>query len=198
MRIKLCPVRSDAHLTAVKQGDTLTINGTMLDFARLENGSTLPGAAVGSESVYGPVERIDGELIITLVMPHAADAPEPARFPADLANVPDGQVRLPTGLDPAPGVTTTGIIDWSQVVTAEMKADVAAADLLAQVHAETARRRATADAAIAPLQDAVDLDEATDDEAALLKEWKRYRVALNRLPDQAGYPNEIDWPAPPA
>lgn len=51
---------------------------------------------------------------------------------------------------------------------------------------------------MAPLQDAVDLDEATEAEAAALKEWKRYRVALNRLPDQAGYPAEIDWPTPPA
>ncbi|WP_175649493.1 tail fiber assembly protein [Pseudomonas sp. Marseille-P9899] len=71
-------------------------------------------------------------------------------------------------------------------------------DPLAEALAETARRRALADAAIAPLQDAVDIDEATDAETALLKEWKRYRVALNRLPDQPGYPNEIDWPAPPA
>lgn len=69
---------------------------------------------------------------------------------------------------------------------------------LAQVQAETARRRAIADAAIAPLQDAVDLDEAAAAELALLKEWKRYRVALNRLPEQPGYPTEIDWPAPPA
>ncbi|WP_250538168.1 MULTISPECIES: tail fiber assembly protein [unclassified Caballeronia] len=35
--------------------------------------------------------------------------------------------------------------------------------------------------AIAPLQDAVDLDEATDAEAALLKQWKQYRVAVNRV-----------------
>jgi len=69
---------------------------------------------------------------------------------------------------------------------------------LAQAQAEAARRRAIADAAIVPLQDAVDLDEATEAEVALLKEWKRYRVALNRLPDQANYPTEIDWPAPPA
>ncbi|HCV38575.1 MAG TPA: phage tail protein [Pseudomonas sp.] len=58
--------------------------------------------------------------------------------------------------------------------------------------------RAIADAAIAPLQDAVDLEEATEAEIALLKEWKRFRVALNRLPEQAGYPATIDWPSPPA
>ena len=46
--------------------------------------------------------------------------------------------------------------------------------------------------------DAVDLDDATEAEATALKAWKKYRVALNRLPEQAGYPTDIDWPAPPA
>lgn len=35
--------------------------------------------------------------------------------------------------------------------------------------------------AIAPLQDAVDLGEETTEEVALLKAWKQYRVALNRV-----------------
>ncbi|WP_054883238.1 tail fiber assembly protein [Pseudomonas sp. NBRC 111130] len=71
------------------------------------------------------------------------------------------------------------------------------ADPLQQAQEEVARLRAIADAAIAPLQDAVDLEEATEAEIALLKEWKRFRVALNRLPEQAGYPATIDWPSPP-
>jgi hypothetical protein len=33
---------------------------------------------------------------------------------------------------------------------------------------------------IAPLQDAVDLDQATSDKIAMLKAWKKYRVAVNR------------------
>ncbi|MFI8555859.1 tail fiber assembly protein [Pseudomonas putida] len=63
---------------------------------------------------------------------------------------------------------------------------------------EISRLRSVADYIIAPLQDAVDIDDATDDEKALLALWKKYRVALNRLPDQDGYPTSIDWPAPPA
>lgn len=89
-------------------------------------------------------------------------------------------------------------IDWSKMVTAEMKAAQAAAERLAQAQAEASRLRKVADDAIAPLQDAVDLDEATEAEAMRLKDWKRYRVALNRLPDQPGYPAAIDWPAQPA
>lgn len=51
---------------------------------------------------------------------------------------------------------------------------------------------------INPLQDAVDLDDATDADTALLKKWKQYRVAVNRIPDQDGFPNKIDWPLQPA
>ncbi|MBC3421771.1 tail fiber assembly protein [Pseudomonas sp. RW3S2] len=89
-------------------------------------------------------------------------------------------------------------IDWTQMITVEMKAAQAAAEVLAHAQVEALRLRKLADDAIAPLQDAVDLEEATEVEASLLKEWKRFRVALNRLPDQPGYPQTIDWPAPPA
>lgn len=88
-------------------------------------------------------------------------------------------------------------IDWTQLITKAMKDQAAAAQHLAAVVADTAARRADADKAIAPLQDAVDLDEATGAEVARLKAWKKYRVALNRLPDQAGYPTTIDWPVVP-
>lgn len=89
-------------------------------------------------------------------------------------------------------------IDWTQLVTQAMKTEAAAAQALAEVVAESSSRRATADAAIAPLQDAVDIGEATDDEGGLLTAWKKYRVLLNRVPAQAGYPTTIDWPIAPA
>lgn len=47
---------------------------------------------------------------------------------------------------------------------------------------------------IAPLQDASDLEEATTAEIALLKKWKQYRVALNRLDLTA---QSLEWPAVP-
>ncbi|MFU2330338.1 tail fiber assembly protein [Pseudomonas sp. NFX98] len=89
-------------------------------------------------------------------------------------------------------------IDWSQLVTREMKEQAKAVQALAAVVAENAKRRAIADAAITPLQDAVDIDDATVAEVALLKAWKKYRVALSRLPEQPGYPTTIEWPAVPA
>ncbi|MBA8735353.1 tail fiber assembly protein [Chromobacterium violaceum] len=63
---------------------------------------------------------------------------------------------------------------------------------------ELAARRARADSAIVPLQDAADLGIATPAETALLTAWRRYRVLLSRLPQQAGFPTQIDWPPPPA
>lgn len=199
MIIKLSPVRSDAELTVTKAGDVLTINGVMLDFSRLEDGSTLPGEAIGTEWIIQAVERINGKLNFLLALPHAADAPDFARFPLDIHSPADGPVQLPgvdLAADQQPAVN--GIIDWSQVVTREMKAQIAAEQHLAQIVTETSTLRAVADSAIDPLQDAVDLEEATEAEAAKLKAWKKYRIALIRVPDQPGYPDTIDWPAPPA
>lgn len=45
-----------------------------------------------------------------------------------------------------------------------------------------------------PLQDAVDLDDATEADIALLKKWKQYRVAVNRA--DLTFTNVI-WPALP-
>lgn len=199
MRIKLSPVRSDQELTVFKQGESLTINGLTLDFSPLPAGGTLPAEATGCEWLAGPVERVDGQLIVALTMPHGADAPEEARFPADIVGPVNGKVPLPIpdALHPSPSQGYAQI-EWDQVVTAEAKAEAYAAQVLATAMADIAQRRAIADAAIAPLQDSVDLDAATPDEVELLKAWKRYRIALSRLHEQPGYPTDIEWPAPPA
>lgn len=88
-------------------------------------------------------------------------------------------------------------IDWAQMITAEMKAEQEAAHLLSKVQQQTAELRKLADSAIAPLQDAVDIGESTATERSLLLEWKRYRVALNRLADNPGYPGVVSWPVQP-
>jgi hypothetical protein len=48
--------------------------------------------------------------------------------------------------------------------------------------------------AINPLQDAVDNDDATPAEVALLKKWKQYRTAVNRVNLVLENPN---WPSAP-
>lgn len=48
---------------------------------------------------------------------------------------------------------------------------------------------------INPLQDAVDLDMATEKEESLLKKWKLYRVTVSRI--DANTDEEISWPDQP-
>jgi hypothetical protein len=48
-----------------------------------------------------------------------------------------------------------------------------------------------------PLQDAVDLERATEAEKQRLKAWKLYRIKLSRIEQQSGFPTKIDWPKAP-
>lgn len=54
---------------------------------------------------------------------------------------------------------------------------------------------AEATIAIAPLQDAIDLEEATEEEKSRLIVWKKYRVQLNRV--DTGNAPDIVWPEKP-
>ncbi|BAN99513.1 hypothetical protein E05_47470 [Plautia stali symbiont] len=65
-------------------------------------------------------------------------------------------------------------------------------DLISAAEKRKSSLMQIATAAIAPLQDAVDLDMATDAEKALLLSWKKYRVLLNRI--DLGAATDIDWP----
>lgn len=71
-------------------------------------------------------------------------------------------------------------------------------DPLQAAQEEYTRLRGIADYAIAPLQDAVDIEEASVEDAALLILWKKYRIALGKVVSQPGYPDVIDWPPLPA
>lgn len=57
------------------------------------------------------------------------------------------------------------------------------------------REISEANTAIAPLQDAVDFDIATDKETEQLKDWRKYRILLNRI-DTLSAP-DINWPSKP-
>ncbi|MEX9565385.1 tail fiber assembly protein [Morganella morganii] len=66
---------------------------------------------------------------------------------------------------------------------------------IAEAEAKKQSLLAEATDAIAPLQDAVDLDMATDEEVESLKEWKKYRVLLNRVNTSTA--PDVDWPVKP-
>lgn len=69
-------------------------------------------------------------------------------------------------------------------------------ELIMQAEAKRDPLMMLATASIAPLQDAVDIGDATDEERASLTAWKKYRIALNRL-DLSAVP-DITWPEIPA
>ncbi len=79
---------------------------------------------------------------------------------------------------------------WVTDNRAKKKSDTAAAEERKQYLLSEAT------ATLAPLQDAADLDIATAEEAAALKEWKRYRVLVNRIDTSPGA--DVIWPTPPA
>lgn len=95
MIIKLSPICWDRELSVSKAGDALTINGEAFDFSPLPDGNLLPQAAVNCEFIAGDVRREGGVLTVVLLMPHAVDAGEAARFPDDIVNPPDGVLELP-------------------------------------------------------------------------------------------------------
>lgn len=59
-------------------------------------------------------------------------------------------------------------------------------------------RLAQAAIRVAPLQDALDVEGSTSGAESLLNSWKRYRIALNRIEQAPGFPNDFVWPEPPS
>lgn len=95
MRIVWHPQRRGDALAVTKTGDVVTINGEAFDFSPLPDGATLPQEAIPCDLIAGPVERVDGHLIVPLILPHGPQPGPAVAFPAPLDDVPDGSVELP-------------------------------------------------------------------------------------------------------
>jgi len=108
MIINLLPQRRDDTLELIKAGDTLVINGESFDFSALGEGDTLPRRAIQCEWLASDidVEKLDGEISITLLLPIPAHFSPEQAFPVPLINVADGPVVLP---GPLPAVTAEGL-----------------------------------------------------------------------------------------
>jgi hypothetical protein len=102
-------------------------------------------------------------------------------------------------------------IDWSRLITAEMKSAAAAAQALAAAKSDLAARNSRAGTQIARIQDrintigfGIDIGEATaEDEleqAALLinvKAWKKYKFDLGKVTAQPTWYQAPIWPVEP-
>ena len=102
MKIILSPQRRGSTLELIKQGSTLFVNGEAFDFSKIKDGDTLPRAAIKSDWFAGPVEMVDGELILTLIMPNPWNYSQEQAFPLPIEDVKDGVVPLPKPLPELP------------------------------------------------------------------------------------------------
>jgi len=102
MHITLSPVRLDETLTATRAGDVLTLNGQAFDFGPLPEGATLPAEAIASDWIVGPVSRIDGDLHLTLRLPHGPNPSQAVAFPEPIHVTEDGPIVLPFDPEPEP------------------------------------------------------------------------------------------------
>lgn len=94
MKITFIPQRRDDVLELSKQGDVLTVSGDVLDFGPLPDGSTLPASAIENPFIYGPVERKEGEICLSLLAP--CKDPEAWKLPPVTVIVTDnGPISLP-------------------------------------------------------------------------------------------------------
>ncbi|RRW54347.1 hypothetical protein EGJ55_16055 [Pseudomonas moraviensis] len=220
MIIKLVGQRRDDILEVMKDGDTLVLNGEAFDLSRINDGDTLPQQAIESEWFAGSVDRVNAELVLTLILPNPWNYSPEQAFPDDLVNVLDGRVELPkplpngdvdSDLPSLPSPPTPGRIDWTQLVTKEMKTAAEQAAQLVSAKAGLAARNNKAVTQIARIQDRVDtigfgidIGEATaDDEAEqaalliTLKAWKAYKFALGKVTVQQTWYQAPVWPAEP-
>lgn len=93
MHISFSPMRRDDRLIASKAGDILSINGEQFDFSGVPEGATVP--SVPSPWIIGPVERIDGEIRLTLILPHGPNPSQAVAFPEPITAAEDGPIAIP-------------------------------------------------------------------------------------------------------
>lgn len=125
------------------------------------------------------------------------DLPIPNNWTADIC--PDGYFAARyVGSRSISGEWVKGTWVDDQALTEQEEAELARKQLVSKAALQVAGFLENAALRIAPLQDAVDIDEATEEEVSRLRDWKKYRVALNRIRDQPNYPKKIEWPIPPS
>lgn len=96
MHISFSPQRRDEVLALTKAGDVLTVNGEAFDLSVVPDGATLPQEAISSDWFAGPVERIGGELHISLFLPHGPNPSQAVAFPHPITVNDDGPIELPS------------------------------------------------------------------------------------------------------
>lgn len=137
---------------------------------------------------------IDGQNVVNVIMWDGSETPnETSATPFRDSFGQSILVELPHGSQVGPG--------WTYVGGQFVAPPVAPPPPMTAGEAQAMKTNLIAHASvmIAPLQDMVDLGEATPEEEAALLAWKRYRIALTRITSTTtGWPASIVWPEMPA
>lgn len=96
MKIRFSPCRLDAPFSGEISGDVIAVNGEVIDLSPLEDGASLPAEAVSSPWITETIERRSGEIYLTLICPHGANAPHETRFPSGEYIAVEGGIPFPT------------------------------------------------------------------------------------------------------
>lgn len=104
MIINLVPQNRPNTAVYIKVGDTISVNGEVFDFSRIQEGDTLPREAIFSDWFAGDVERVGGNLILSITSPFPPNYSPEQAFPSPVVMHGDGEVPLP---QPLPEVLET-------------------------------------------------------------------------------------------
>lgn len=93
--IDLTPQRTNTQLHANVQGDILILNHYAFDFTSLGEGETITQEQHNSRWIIGDVIRKNGDIFLTLVLPHGSNPSDNVAYPRPLRIEVDGVVELP-------------------------------------------------------------------------------------------------------
>lgn len=95
MRISFSPQRRDGSLGLEKSGgDRLRINGELFNFNPLNDGDVIPEGSIPCEWIVGPVEKVDGEVRMTVILPHGPNPSQAVAFPKPITVTEDGPINV--------------------------------------------------------------------------------------------------------
>lgn len=96
MIIKLSPERSHETISLETNGkDRITINGESFDFQSLNEGDMVKLEDIPSPYFRNHVTRINGEIVLTLALPHGPNPEIWQAFPEEIKVTKEGLVDIP-------------------------------------------------------------------------------------------------------
>ena len=93
MTLRFAPVRSDDALMLERQGDTLIINGTVVDIAAMADAEDPIDTAQVQSGILS-VTLHARQYDVLLLLPHAAEAGQAQRWPEPITVTGDGPVSI--------------------------------------------------------------------------------------------------------